>query len=281
MKKYAAIIEFSLLTYLITWGIWLPFVLKNLGIISADIPQVLFVFGMFGPVISAIIISRRHEGRGSIKNLFKKMLIVRVGTGWLIFTLILPFVIVLLVLCGLVLIYGPIPGLEFAGSESMIGIFFYSLIPCANEELSWRGFVLPGLQKHNTALTSSIIIGILWGFLHFPLFIIQPDRSGGFSLLYIVPLFLLMTTFLSIIYTTLYNNTGGSIFIATLFHTIFNTANELYSAPGQEYDLTALILFLGITFFAAAIIIILFGSKDLSKKPRLTNGLNTQEKNFT
>lgn len=143
------------------------------------------------------------------------------------------------------------------------------LIVCANEEISWRGFALPGLQQKHNALLSSVILGFFWGLIHFPLFFIQPERTGGFSLLLIAPGFLLMTILLSIIYTTLYNNTKGSVFLATIFHTSLNTANELYSSPVTDYDSTAMYLFAGIVCIVSVILIARYGWRDLASNPRV------------
>jgi membrane protease YdiL (CAAX protease family) len=38
------------------------------------------------------------------------------------------------------------------------------------EELAWRGFALPRLHAKYNALTSSVILGAIWGLFHLPLF---------------------------------------------------------------------------------------------------------------
>jgi len=44
--------------------------------------------------------------------------------------------------------------------------FVAIVIGSAAEEIGWRGFLLPNLQKKHTAFVSSIIVGILWGVWH-------------------------------------------------------------------------------------------------------------------
>jgi membrane protease YdiL (CAAX protease family) len=72
---------------------------------------------------------------------------------------------------------------------------------------------LPELQKKYSALTSSVIIGVIWASWHF---VISPGT----------PLFLLGFTLevviLSIFFTWVYNNTNGSILLVALYHTVIN-----------------------------------------------------------
>lgn len=228
------------------------------------------MIGSFGPIISALIITNKYSGTKGIKILLRKLLIVKLDVRWYLFSFFLPLLIVVFVLVGLFVIFGTIRDFEFNSIGSLSAIFFTSIIICANEEISWRGFALPRLQKKNNALISSLIIGLFWGLLHFPLFLIQLERSGGLSLLIIVPGFVFMCILLSVIYTFQYNSTRGSVLLATIFHTSLNTSNELYRSPIHDYDNIALYLFLGFTFIISLLLILKFGSKNLSIQPRLT-----------
>jgi uncharacterized protein len=43
------------------------------------------------------------------------------------------------------------------------------VIAAIPEELGWRGYALPQLLKHHSALFASLVIGGLWGLLHLAL----------------------------------------------------------------------------------------------------------------
>lgn len=100
----------------------------------------------------------------------------------------------------------------------LIAFFFQGAI---SKEFGWRGFALDRLQEKYNALTSSIIIGIVWGFWHLPLFYINGTSQSKMPVVLII-FFILNSVFLSILFTWLHNNTGGNILVALLFHTMVN-----------------------------------------------------------
>lgn len=266
----SGIVRFYVLAFLITWFFWFPLVLSNQGLITWRLPGSLFLAGAFGPVAAALIVSWTESRWTGIRDLLRRLIIWKLPLKWYLFSVLFPFLIVAAVLPGLYLIHGPIYLLEFREFGDLAAIFFSSLVVCANEELAWRGFTLPRMQAHFNAFHSSMIVGFFWGLIHLPLFFLQPERSGGFPLLLIIPLFILLCMFLSVIYTFLFNSTRGSVLTATLLHTSLNTANELYSSPSEDYDLSAMILFLGIIILSATFITVRFGTDQLSRHPRIT-----------
>ncbi len=94
-------------------------------------------------------------------------------------------------------------------------LFFFNALP---EEYGWRGFALDHLQQHWGALTSSLILGVCWGVWHLPLHFISGTTQA------VIPIweFVLQTIVLAVLYTWLHNNTGRSVLIAALFHTMGN-----------------------------------------------------------
>ena len=71
---------------------------------------------------------------------------------------------------------------------------------------------------HQPFNNHSLIIGVIWGAWHLPLFWLP----GNFHQTIPLSLFLLQSVALAVIYTWLHNNTKGSLLIALLFHTASN-----------------------------------------------------------
>jgi membrane protease YdiL (CAAX protease family) len=95
------------------------------------------------------------------------------------------------------------------------------------EEPGWRGFALPRLQERFGPVPGSLILGLLHGLWHLPLFVYTggPVAQGPFDLSTFVLYTLLLGTVMTIIWTWVYNNTGGSILLAVLLHSAFNATS--------------------------------------------------------
>lgn len=86
------------------------------------------------------------------------------------------------------------------------------------EEPGWRGFALPQLQKRFSPVGSSLIVGVLWTFWHWPLFWLDPLMGGPLT----VFSFALTVIPLAFLFTAVFNATGGSLPVAILLHTSIN-----------------------------------------------------------
>src|SRR5206468_8184082 len=101
------------------------------------------------------------------------------------------------------------------------------------EELGWRGFALPRLQRRYGPLVGSLILGPIWAFWHLPVFWI-PAWNYPPTILNIV-MFVIAAIAFTIVMTWVFNSTKGSLFIAVLVHTSFDmvlaTLNRLFPVP--------------------------------------------------
>jgi len=120
------------------------------------------------------------------------------------------------------------------------------------EEIGWRGFALPHLQRRYSALTSSLIIGLAWGFWHWPNYLIPAD-SHWWLLLALVPTALAT----SVVFTWVYNSTGGSLFAVVVLHgaiysaSVFSppTSDLGFSVRGEAIGLlTSAVIFVGLVW---------------------------------
>lgn len=256
--------DFFLLAYLICCILWIPLFLSAFEIISPEIGGPFFLLGAFGPMISAFIVTYRVSGRPGCFKLVRQFFTVKIHYKWYLLAFFIPVAIVLLVLLFLLVATDADIEINFMDPFEFLAAFLVNLLIVTGEEFGWRGFALPRLQKKYSALISSIILGVLWSIIHFPLFFVQPERAAGVHLLIVVPGFVLLMVFLAIIITFLYNGARGSILIPCIFHASLGVSNHLYKSPNHDYDLFAMYLFLGVTFLFALLITLKFGYRNLA-----------------
>jgi uncharacterized protein len=152
-----------------------------------------------------------------------------VGLGWYLFALIgIPLIVVLsvIVLPGALASF---QGLAPLDPLSLLGLFvsIFFLGGPVGEEPGWRGFALPRLQVLHGPLVGSLILGVLWGLWHLPLFLTPWNELTTLNIV----VYVLATICLSIIYTWVFNNTKGSLLIAILIHASFDAATVGIVAP--------------------------------------------------
>lgn len=217
---------FFILAFVWTWLCQLPRVLSSAGFF--ELPGFLFsVLGyvaMFGPAVAAFALTSANEGREGVTRLWKRGWECGFEKRWL-----LPILLLMPALAGLTALLMRTVGVALPGEYSlspamvvpvMLLIFLLNSLP---EEFGWRGYALDRLQERWGALTSSLILGLLWGVWHLPLHFITGTTQQAIP----VWQFIIQSVLLAVLYTWLHNNTGGSVLVAALFHTVSNISGAV------------------------------------------------------
>jgi membrane protease YdiL (CAAX protease family) len=172
--------------------------------------------------------SARSPDRG-IRARMRTLLEWKVGVWPWIFTLAVMPVVYLLGAGLSIVLGGTIPTPAYSTYEGTGAVFilvvaflFGAVFGGGNEELGWRGFMLPALQERYSPLVASLIIAVAWSLWHLPLHI------GGFyeggqlmsqpSVAVAMTLRTLQMTPLAILFTWLYNQTGGNLLLMVSLH---------------------------------------------------------------
>jgi membrane protease YdiL (CAAX protease family) len=184
-----------------------------------------------GPTLSAFIMTGLTEGDVGMGRLLRRYVLWRVDFPWYLVALIgFPAVLLLsiLVLPGgmatvrqIVLVYP----LSFVFSFFLGGALF--------EEPGWRGFALPRLQQRFGPLWGTLLLGVLWGFWHLPVFLVPGFNGAGTGFVGIsIPFveFVIGTMAMAVIFTWVFNNTRGSVLLAILLHTSADAATATVSS---------------------------------------------------
>lgn len=173
---------------------------------------------VFIPALLAIILTALTDGRKGVGALLKKLFQWQIGFKW--FAIALGLALGLrLAMSVLALLFGWIPTVQLNdwSLQEYIIIGVFTLVGAVMEELGWRGYVLPRLLAHRSALLSALIIGIPWGIVHLGL-ILPGQMNAGTSWIGTI----LFLTGLSVVLTWFFVHTHGSLVIVILYHAAQN-----------------------------------------------------------
>lgn len=270
-------LQYIILTYAISWVIWIPGVVWWVGSGSEDFPLWLIVLaltGAYGPSIAALILTRRESGAPGMRKLLSSLAIWRVDLGWWgIALLCFPAI-----LAGAIMLYhftgGVLGRFEPGAWYLLVPVMLVTALPFGplGEELGWRGYALPRLQKRHSALTSSLIIGIVWTFWHIPLFWVPGAALAPWETVNVtsVATYMASTVGTAIIFTWLFNNSRGSVLLAIILHMTVNASGRILFSMYPELkedDLSAIVaLAIILKWLFVAALILIFGWRRLSRR---------------
>lgn len=182
---------------------------------------------------SGIVMAAAEGETAGLRRLLRRLLIWRVGIGYWLFSLLFPIPVFLLGSLTNRLFGGDLFVLR--GTESVFEILpvflGFFVVAGLGQELGWTGFLLTRLQSRYSALASSIIRGVLVGVWHLPLLMYAWQKNpafdsfpyrgwiaqNGFLTAFAVILIMFGLPW-SILYTWLFNNTGGSLLLVAVLH---------------------------------------------------------------
>lgn len=216
---------YFVLAYCISWCAWIVPVLASHGVIPLP-PHwnTLFeVVGAFGPFVACFICLYLDGGWTTVREFALRCLRWRIRPVCL-----LPAIFLAPVLAALaVYIYAQFGGSQLAlamplGAIPLTFVLLFFLGGSVDEEFGWA-YAIDRLLTRFRPLPAAVILGILWGFWHLPLFFIAGTTQ------FFVPLwmFLILTVSFRTLFVWAYESTGKSILVTLLFHTSVNMAFSL------------------------------------------------------
>ena len=217
---------FLIYTFSISWLFWLIIIIANrvfdalwYGELLTWIPMLI---GSLGPPIGAYMVYRQSNKSISLKSFIKLVFSKGIDKKtWLIFGLFT---------CWRFLMVW----IAFGIKEPVSILYMFLNLPLfiiggGFEEIGWRGYLQPKLEKVTNYLVSVLIVGVIWSIWHLPLWLISGTVQSALPF----AAYTFLAIILSFSFTTFYKYTKN-VFLCVLSHAWFNGCVGLAVYIGSE-----------------------------------------------
>ncbi len=243
VSKYR-LLCFYLIAFAFSWGGVLA-VIGGLGHIPGTAAETEALIGpvmlgwFAGPSVSSIVVTALAEGRAGLRGLGSRLTKWRVGIHWYAIALLAGPALDSLALLLLSLFYpGYLP--TIVTSADKLSVLLFGVVAGLVgggflEELGWTGFAVHNLRSRHGAFDTALIVGILWGAVHFSFVLWASGGTIGsiplatFLIVRMVDLLLGGLPAFRVLMVWVYDRTG-SLLIAMLMHATLS-ASMLIIAP--------------------------------------------------
>ena len=160
-------------------------------------------------------------------------------------------------------------------------VFLRNSLPGAfGEELGWRGFLFPELQRMTSFTTASLIGGIVWALYHLPL-ILFADYHSNAPIAFQVVMFFISAIALTFVHNW-FRARSGSVWPAVFLHASHNIFfNNVYDPLMTRYPLTDFFVTeFGVGMLVVSVLMALYvwaHRSELDPKPEADMDMRTAE----
>jgi len=224
-------IRFFIFTFLWSWLLWSIVIfieqgnIQNVSFQSFRIEFALTILGVFGPAIGAILSVLTIEGKSSLKTFVKAFFSLKFG--WKIWLSIF----IVLGIAGIIAWIIP----EYLGEDRVqtylpsVYIFpLYVLMMVffggGQEEIGWRGYISPYLEKRFGLIIGGLILGIIWAVWHIPLWFISSSTQKYTNFFG----FMLLTIGYSYFFSWIIKESGNRLLSGIVVHGVANAYAALF-----------------------------------------------------
>jgi membrane protease YdiL (CAAX protease family) len=181
------VLSFYVLTFAISWGGFLA-VIGGPGSIPGDsehvarVTPLAMLAWLVGPSISSLVMTGLTYGREGYRALLARAFRWRVGAGWYAVALLTSPLLLLAILVPASQVSAAfLPAI--VTTDDLAGLLLFGFVVGLIgggilEELGWTGFATPTLRRNGVVFTG-LLVGVLWGALHLPVFFWLAGSSLG------------------------------------------------------------------------------------------------------
>jgi len=146
------------------------------GWIAPKIPFSIHYLAALGPAVASVLVTAATSGLSGLQELWGRITSWRAGRLWAVFAIFSPVVMFAVSVLIVFLVKGEWPDLGLLGQPNYLpylgpGVLLLWLVSFGfGEEIGWRGFALPRLQKAMSVSKATILLALMWAIWHIPAF---------------------------------------------------------------------------------------------------------------
>jgi len=224
IRRYSVQTYYAL-TIVISWGCMLvvmgPGGVLGTETVAVELLPLVYLATLLGPSVAGLVLTGLVDGRAGFRDLRSRLFRWRAGIRWYAIALLTAPILIAATLLLLSLASPKfLPAIVTANDRASllsVGIVM-GLVVGFFEELGWTGFAAPRLRQRYGVLKAGLILGLLWGLWHLPLFLNGVRSSGPIlGFLYLVVLLFSFLPAYRVLMMWVYDRTG-SLLIIMLMH---------------------------------------------------------------
>jgi membrane protease YdiL (CAAX protease family) len=210
------------------------------------------------PAVLAVLMLRVGGDAGERRAFRRQLTAWRIGLGWYI-------------VGGVMVPFAHLAGVAFATfwdgtlpfHPERLLLLPLLLVANLGEEIGWRGYALPQLQRRINSLAASLILGVGWAAFHWVALGRNPSQPWAYLAIGSVSLIAM-----SVVMTWLFNRTGGSVVLMVVLHAMYDVVS-IGVVPLAETGLPLLAFALsGTVLCLIAVVLMLIDGPQLGGPPR-------------
>jgi membrane protease YdiL (CAAX protease family) len=223
------VLAFTVLAYAISWACWLPLLADRQDWVSWSASTYLHLGGSLGPATSALVLTAAVTGRSGVADIMRRTVAWRGRLWWLALAVLGPLALFAVAVLVARLVEGFWPDLSRFGASTeypalplagfwVANLLFYGF----GEEIGWRGFAQPTLQRRHSPVGAAMIVSAIWAAWHLPLFGVTTSYRAMPAVGFVGFYFSLLVA--SLVLAWLYLRSRASILVVAVFHAAFDIA---------------------------------------------------------
>lgn len=224
------LVSFFTLAFALSWIAWTPYILAHNGLGAWDFTfpggqlgsQLLGVLpgAYLGPIASALIVTWVGEGRAGLRTWRRRMTRFRVAWHWYV---VVAVAVPSALIAATSALTGQAPALPSTAVLIALlpGLLLQMITTGLAEEPGWREFAMPRMQERVGPVGATLVVGVLWGAWHLPLFLTEWGGGPARDVTTVLEFLITVIAFSSVM-TWIFNRTGGSMPLVMLAHVSVN-----------------------------------------------------------